>query len=149
MQSIRYFPLLAVLCVVLPASAQIYQWKDQSGKTVISDRPPTGPVQQERQIDSSASQADPRQPSLADREREFRKRRVEAQEKAEQTQKEESVAARKKENCQDARRHLQALESGERIAARDDKGERYYLDDAQRAQEMEKIGRLIEEQCSE
>lgn len=36
--------------------------------------------------------------------------------------------------CQHARR-LQSLESGERIARRDDSGERYFLDDTQREQE--------------
>jgi uncharacterized protein (DUF3084 family) len=149
MQSIRHLSLLAVLCVALPANAQIYQWKDQNGKTVISDKPPNGSVQQKRQIDSGAPQTSPQQPSLADREREFRARQKEAREKAEQAQKEESAAAHKNEHCQNVRRHLKTLESGERIAARNDRGERYYLNDVQRTQEVEKIRRLIESHCLE
>jgi hypothetical protein len=135
--------------VALSASAQIYQWKDQNGKTVISDKPPIGQVQQQKQTDSGAPESGPRQPSLADREMEFRKRRKEAQEKAEKAQEEERAAARKNENCQNARRQLRALESGERMSLRGDDGERHYLDDAQRGQEAAKMRQIIENQCPE
>jgi hypothetical protein len=133
----------------LPADAQIYQWKDQDGKTVISDKPPIGQVQQQRQIDSGASSADAPSPlpSLTDRELEFRKRQQEARENAEKAQEEAQAAARKDEACQNARRQLRALESGERIALRDDKGERYFMDDAQRAREVEKTKDFVESEC--
>ena len=141
--------LAAALCLALPASAQIYQWKDQNGKTVISDKPPVGQVTLQKQIDSvpPAKTGAKQQPSLADRELEFRKRQKEAQENAEKAKKDEVASAERNESCQNARRQLQALESGERIALRDDKGERYYLDDAQRDQETAKTKRFLEAQC--
>jgi hypothetical protein len=138
--------LVAALCLALPASAQIYQWKDSSGKTVISDKPPAGQVPA-RTVNTYGPAEAQKQPSLAERELEFRKRQQEAQEKAEKTQKEETAAAEKNQNCQAARRQLQALESGERIALRDEKGERYFMDDAQRAQETERARRFVEAEC--
>lgn len=140
--------LVVALCLALPAGAQIYQWKDENGKTVISDKPPIGQVRQQKQIDSgSPAKNGQKQPSLADREMEFRKRQKEAQEGAEKTRKEETASSEKNENCTNARRQLQALESGERIALRDDKGERYYLDDAQREQETAKARKFVETNC--
>ena len=140
--------LAAALCLALPASAQIYQWKDQNGKTVISDKPPVGQVPLQKQIDSgTAAKTGSKQPSLADREMQFRKRQKEAQENSEKSRKEETASAERNENCQNARRHLQVLESGERVALRDDKGERYYLDDTQRGQEAAKVKHFLETQC--
>jgi hypothetical protein len=155
--------LLAALCLgfALPAGAQIYKWKDASGKTVISDKPPPGqlPVVPKQEDSAAAEPADPAvkpapveqaapaQPSLADREMEFRKRQKEAQENAEKAEKEAAAAARKEENCRAARGQLQSLESGERIALRNEKGERYLMDNAQRAQEVEKTRQFIDEQC--
>ena len=140
--------LAAALFLASSAGAEIYQWKDQNGKTVISDQPPMGQTPAKKISDTGAGDnTSSKQPSLADRDMEFRKRQKEAQERAEKEKKETTAAADKKENCQNAREQLRLLESGERIALRDDKGERYYLDDAQRAQETDKAKRFIESQC--
>jgi hypothetical protein len=146
--------LLAALCLALasPASAQIYKWKDANGRTVISDKPPPGqlPVPQQNDSDAPgdpAPAAQSAQPSLADRELEFRKRQKETRESAEKAERETAAAAEKEENCQNARRRLQMLESGGRIALRDDKGGRYFMDDAQRAQETAKTRQHIDTQC--
>ena len=140
--------LVAALSLALSASAQIYQWKDESGKTVISDKPPAGQVRQQKQIESDTpSQNGQKQKSLADREMEFRKRQKESQEHSEKAKKEETSTAEKRENCDLARRQLQALESGERITMRDDKGERYFVEDAQREQEIGKARRFIDSNC--
>ena len=140
--------LVLALYLASPAGAEIYQWKDQNGKTVISDQPPMRQTPTKKIGDTSAGDgASSKQPSLADRDMEFRKRQQEAQERAEKEKKETAAAADKKDNCQNAREQLRLMESGERIALRDDKGERYYLDDAQRAQETDKARRFIESQC--
>ena len=152
MRSRRPLPLLLLVALCLglasPAGAQIYKWKDASGKTVISDKPPPGQLPVPKQDDSvPAAQAEPAQPSLADRELEFRKRQKEARENAEKAEKEAAAAAEKEENCSNARRQLQMLESGERIALRNDKGERYFMDDAQRAREAEKTRQYLDTRC--
>ena len=151
----RIATTLAALFVVATAHAQIYQWKDASGKTVISDKPPAGQVKQTKKIDSAPSTtssspdaapaAEPK--SLADRDLEYRKRQKEAQDAAEKTRAEQKAAADKKEACDGARRALQTLESGERIALRDDKGERYYLEEAQREQEITRLRQNVQASC--
>ena len=144
----RFALLVAVLFLAPSAGAQIYQWKDESGKTVISDKPPVGYVRQQKTVDSGTQvQNGQKQKSLADREMEFRKRQKESQESGDKARKEEASTAEKRESCDNARRQLQALESGERIALRDDKGERYYMEDAQREQEATKTRNFIDSSC--
>lgn len=46
--------LTALLLAAGAAHAQIYQWKDENGKTVISDKPPTGKVQQSKTLSAES-----------------------------------------------------------------------------------------------
>ena len=141
--------LVVALFLALPAGAQIYQWKDANGKTVMSDKPPVGQVRQQKTIESETqTQGGQKQKTLADRDLEFRKRQKESQESSEKARKEEASSAEKMENCANARRQLQVLESGERIALRDDKGERYFMDDAQREQDIAKARRFVDSSCN-
>ncbi len=144
----RFALTVTVLFFATVANAQIYQWKDESGKTFYSDKPPVGNAHQQQKIDadSPAYNSSP-QKTAADRELEFRKRQKESQETAEKTKKEQAAASDMKENCESARRHLQLLESGERVALRDDKGERYYMEDSQREQEIAKARQAAQSTC--
>ena len=127
-------------------NAQIYQWKDENGKTTISDKPPIGNVRQQRKIESEPPVSPP-QKTIADRDLDFRKRLKESQENSEKAAKEQTASAEKKENCDNARRQLQVLESGERITLRDDKGERYFIDDTKREQEIAKTRQAVQSNC--
>ncbi len=138
----------ATLLAAFAAQAQIYQWLDENNKTVISDRPPLGKVKGARQIEADAPpESGASGKTLADREMAFRKREKESREGAEQAAKEQRLAAQKQEDCENARRSLKVLESGERVAMRDSKGERYYLDDAQRAQEIARLRADVQAGC--
>lgn len=130
------------------AQAQIYQWRDENNKTVISDRPPAGKARQQKKIDAEAPSAssDPGK-TTADREMDFRKRQKESQEAAEKSEKEQRAAADRKANCEAARNSLQVLESGQRISMRDSQGERIILDDAQREQELARSRKAVEANC--
>ena len=142
------FILMTALCLALPASAQIYQWKDQNGKTVISDKPPADQTQAQR-VNTYGPSENKKQPTLAEREMEFRKRQKDAQEKAEKTEKADAAAAEKNHHCQTARSQLRMLESGQRVAMRDEKGERYIIDDTQRSKEIERTKNTIEANCQQ
>lgn len=140
---------LAAFSVAILANAQIYQWKDESGKTVISDKPPVGTASPAKKLDSASPSSSPsNQKSLADRELDLRKRQKETQDSSEKAAKEQAASAERTKNCDAARHHLQTLESGERIALRDDKGERYFMEDAQREQEITSTRQLIQTNCS-
>ena len=139
---------VAALLATMAATAQIYQWKDESGKTVISDKPPPGGarVSKKLEADAPAPNAAP-QKTVADREMDFRKRQKESQEDAGKAQKEQAATAERKENCEKTGRYLQTLESGERISLRDDKGERYFMEDSQRQQEIAKAKQNVQANC--
>jgi hypothetical protein len=143
----RFAFAVAALLAATVVNAEIYQWKDENGKTIISDKPPAGNVQPKKIEAATQSTAEGSQKSLADRDMEFRKRQKESQESAEKLKKEQTASADKKENCDNARRYLQALESGERMSMRDDKGERYFMDDAQREKETTKARQAVQTSC--
>lgn len=144
------------LLLAFAAHAQIYEYKDASGRTVYSDQPPPATVTKSRTVAKEAAKdaeapgsakADTQPKSAADRELEFRKRQKERQEAAAKAEKEAADKAARKEDCERAKRTLQVLESGERVAVRDDKGERAFLDDNQRAAEAERARKAVAELC--
>lgn len=156
--------LLLALLASLPVQAQIYQYKDASGKTVISDRPPPAGKTASKTFSSGASSAEdapagngaagsgggntaagPK--TLSEREMDFKKRQQEQREAAEKAQKEAATKAARDENCERARRQLQVLESGERVATRDAQGERVFIVDEQRDAEIERTRKYIAEAC--
>ncbi|WP_184414993.1 DUF4124 domain-containing protein [Rhodocyclus tenuis] len=139
---------IATCLAVTGASAEIYQWKDANGRTVMSDKPPASVQREVRKIDAEAPASASTAPaSAADRELAFRKRRQETQEKAEKDQRAQAEASENKANCERARSQLQVLESGERVALRDSQGERYFLDDAQREQEIVRARQAVQSLC--
>lgn len=147
----RFAFLILALAAGIAAQAQIYQYKDESGKTVISDRPPPSNVRSSRVVGGEAAapaaSASPATKSLADRELEFNKRQKERADRTAKDEKDAAQAEQRKEDCARAQRQLQSLESGERIAGRDDNGERYFLDDNQRSQEVARTRKFIADTC--
>ena len=74
---------------------------------------------------------------------EGRARMVDVGDKAET----ERNAQRKAENCRNARAHLAALNTGQRIARYNAQGEREILDDKQRAAEARRARDVIASDC--
>ena len=85
--------------------------------------------------------------ALADRDMEFRKRQKESREAAEKGEADRRAGAQRQEGCEAARSALQTLESGDRVAMHDSKGERYYLDDRQRQEEIAKARQAVQANC--
>ncbi len=138
---------VAILIISIAANAQIYQWKDENGKTILSDKPPIGKVRIERKTEPVSINEPSPQKTMAEREFDFRKRQKDLQDSEKKSKTEQDANAAREENCTTARRHLRVLESGERLAMRDDNGERYFMEDAQREQEIEKARQVIQSVC--
>lgn len=152
LRSPKLIKTVLTLCLVTlaaAASAQIYRWKDENGGIVFSDKPPEGRARQQEKLDTplSAPSSGSIQKNLAEQEISFQKRQKEARERAEKTGKEEAAQAEKQEYCSSLRRQLMALESGERIVRRDENGERQFLEDAQREQEIAKVRQAMQNTC--
>ena len=149
------------LCVLLAASAPAlaqYIWIDAKGVKQLSDRaPPPGTpanrilkapgkpmfnpnapadngepaAQPDAEANADAKAKGP--PTLAERNADYAKRQKLA---AEASQKAAEEARRQRDdaaNCANARSNQQALDQGIRMTTYNDKGERVYMDDAQRA----------------
>ena len=82
-----------------------------------------------------------------DRELEARKRATELEQAAKAKAEHERLATQRADNCRRARGHLAALESGQRMARVNDKGEREVLDDRGRADEARLARDVVASDC--
>lgn len=136
--------LFCVAMTSVPATAQVYQWKDADGKSVITDTPPPGA--KSRQISKAAPAEVPKAnagSNDAGKKPESKKTAV-IKTPAEQAA-EEKRQSELKEYCDSARSRLTELDSGMRIGAMDAKGERYVLTDEQRSTEGAKLRRGMQD----
>jgi hypothetical protein len=148
--------LLALACAfATSALAQQYKWTDKNGRVQYGDAPPPGvkaaPLRPPPAA-PAAKAADPKAAkkgplTTAEKEAEYRKRQQDAAKEREKLAQEEQAAAATTENCTNAQEVLRTLQSGQRISRTDAKGERYYLDDAQIAQETSKAQRAVQQWC--
>ena len=154
--------LLAMLMLglaTMPAHAQ-WKWRDKSGQVNASDRPPPRDVPEKDILAkpapdakrtaapaAAASAAPAATTPPVDRELEARKRGAEQEQAAKAKAEEEKLVAQRAENCRRARGHLAALESGQRIARINDKGEREVLDDRALADEVRHARTVITADC--
>lgn len=182
----RRVPLLVMsLLLALPATAQVYQWRDAQGRMNYSDTPPPSapaktlkpaprsmPGESEVSADETAvetanGQTPDAQPAngdeaakapgaktdaakpktMAEKEAEFRQRRVAAAEAEAKAEKERQQAAEKSRSCEQARSQLMGLKSGQRVSRFNAQGERELLDDAQRGAEIERTERFLAQNC--
>ena len=125
------------------ASAQTYKWVDQDGKVRYGDVPPPG-VKATPLRPPPAGAAPAPSPSAAAKKPVAKKGPEDAQKQADA----EKEAKVKQENCGHAREALRSLESGERIARTDAKGERFYLEDEQIRQERAKAQQTVQQWCN-
>ncbi len=128
--------------------AQVYKYKDASGRTVYSNVPPPGvPVEDTGiQAPPPANGAD-KSRSVAEQEQAFKKRRQEAADKEKKAAEEAAQAQEREKACEEARNQLAALESGQRMSRAAPDGSRIVLDDEMRAQETAAMTKRVQETC--
>jgi hypothetical protein len=162
-------PLAAVFGLIvlsLPADAQ-WKWRDAGGQVNVSDLPPprevpekdilARPTPQARTAvqapapapaASAASAPAQQAPSPpVDRELEARRKAAEQEQAAKARAEADRQAAIRAENCRRARGQVAALESGQRMARFNEKGEREVLDDKARADELSRARAIVASDC--
>ena len=146
----RAITLFILALVWTAASAQVYTWRDASGKTHYSDTPPPGvdakKMRPGAQPGAAPSGGTPVR-STAEQDMDFRKRQTEADKARAKADQEKGDAEDGKRNCEDARKQLNALESGQRMSRLNEAGESIPLDDEMRAQEIEKARKSVQSWC--
>lgn len=147
---------VAVAATTLPAAAQTYQWKDATGRTVISDTPPPPSIKGSRAIAGERALPTTEKPvdkdagaakSQADKDLEAKKLKQDEKTKAEQKAKEEARVKETQEFCEKMRGNVAALESSQRLTTPSADGTLQYIDTDQRQLELERITRQLDEHC--
>jgi hypothetical protein len=142
----------AALLAAPQAWAQVYKCVDAAGKTVYLQSP-CPPGQSSKVISSKpvpAQEAPPAKPGAKaplSPEQEFRKRQKDREEAEKKANEQSADAKRRQENCARAKEQLSLLEIGGRISRANEKGERYFLEDGQIAQEKAKAQASVAEWC--
>ena len=162
-----------LVLVSLPAEAQ-WKWKDKGGRIQYSDLPPpadtpdqdilarpsaprrsnTAPAAAAAASAPSSPTAPPGTapaatppPKAVDPEFEAKRKKAEGEVQAKNKAEEDRIAAAKADNCARARAQLRTFESGIRVTRTNDKGEREFLDDKQRADETKHAKDVIAADC--
>jgi hypothetical protein len=168
---------VALTTLADPAQAQgQWKWRDAQGRVTVSDLPPPREVADKDILQRPAAPARapaPAVPGVApaaagagvaapgvaasapaaarpapvDKELEARKRAAEAEKAAKAKAEEQRAAAVRAENCKRARQHLATMDSGQRVARINEKGEREVLDDETRAAESRRAREIIASEC--
>jgi hypothetical protein len=144
MNRIARVTLLGALAAFpIAASAQVYKWIDDDGRTIVSDTPPPGKTkaQQIRKGTATPDAQDPSATAAGD------KPKADKSEKSNKSEKTAAEGSKKilipappdKATCNHARQNLQALESGAQLNTKGPGGERVLMDDSARAQELARV----------
>lgn len=152
--------LLLSLFLTAPAMAELYQWKDESGRVHFSDKKPGNSKQintlqapaAQRPSGRTAATENSGSSDTSPQERQKRLLHV-IQQETDQKEQAKRVAEenrRKKESeCQMLREH-QSSSEGRRLFytdKKDESGNLIYLDDTQRAEYDQKIASTLAEKC--
>src|SRR2546423_10756888 len=156
--SVVVLSALLGLTMALPAAAQ-WKWRDKGGQIQYSDLPPpAGTADQD--ILLRPTQVQQRRPGMTapaasaasaargvDPELEARKKKTEQEQAAKQKVEEDKLAAARADNCARAKSYMRTLDEGLRVTRTNEKGERQFLDDKQRADEARRTREIIASDC--
>ncbi|WP_295958174.1 DUF4124 domain-containing protein [Rhodoferax sp.] len=153
---------MALGCALSWGAVAQWQWIDNSGSKVFSDRGPPPDIPAKNILRQpggapkntpvaaptvSASAALAPKISGVDKALEEKKKLAEDAEAAKKKIESEKTAAARAENCARAKQSKATFDSGIRIARINDKGEREILDDATRASETKRTQDVIASEC--
>ena len=143
--------LIATLALELAAPAigqQIYKWVDDRGVTHYTTTPPPGGKAQPMKVQPPpAAKPAAGAKSWQEQEAEFRARQVEREEAQRKQEQAERGAAQRRAACASAQRDLRIVQEQSRIFTLDEKGERQYMEDAQRAEIARKARAFLDQEC--
>ena len=134
--------VLALALAALPAAAALYKWTDENGRVVYGDTPPAG-VKAER-VNAAVPPADPN----AIRDMASKDAQIKARQQARADDEAKAVKAQadnkaKLERCAQIRGNIQTMRSDAAVYRFNDKGEKVYLESAEREKSIADSQKLL------
>lgn len=164
-----YFPRaaafsLALVSMIPSAFAAQWKWIDAQGVVHYSDQPPPPSVPARNILQrpqrpggaqpvatpstaASAHAATPAASSALEKKIAEKKAAEHAAQEQDKLRQQQELALQNQQNCLQAQRELQILDSGQRMVQIDAQGQRVVMDDAQRAAQRARISALIAQYC--
>jgi hypothetical protein len=146
---------LLVLLAVLSGSvyAAPSKWVDEQGKVHYSDQPPKHDAKVEQLHFKDTGGTPPAdnpygRKSTREMEEDFQRGKAARANEAKKEEQNRAVAEAKQANCTGARNNLRAMQQSARMFKMDENGERVYMDDSQRQQQLEAAQRAVSEYCN-
>lgn len=144
---------IVLLLTSISSHAALNKWVDADGKVHYSD---TAPADVEVKTLRRSAAPDAITPvsgaaapkSLAEREAEWKKSQKTKEEATQKAAQEQEAASVKQKNCESARNNLATLENSPAIVTYNDKGERAFMDDAARKQNIDEVRKAISSFCN-
>lgn len=145
---IRYLVLL--LCTGLAFSAstmagKVYKWVDKDGNVHFGDQPPSEQAEQVN-IPKHTPDTHYEERMRAQQEKQASEQ-IEREEKQKHAAEEKQEAEQVKKRCLAAKDNLRILREAGRVYTLDDKGERVYVDDKDRAARIKEAETVVKEAC--
>jgi hypothetical protein len=147
----RLTALSVLLLLPLVAVAQVYTWKDASGKMHYADQPPADRSVDSRRLRPSLGISDDvatASKATDDKRQNAAKQASEAKDKAAKAEQEREADAIRQENCNRARQNLVGIESGQIRFRMTASGEREGLDGSARDAELANARQAVDSNCS-
>ena len=154
----KRFLLIFLLLTSTGTSAALNKWVDANGQVHYSDLPPPTDVEAKTLRSSSGTEqsaswndtgasAPAATKTIAEREADLKKIQQEKKAAADKVAKDQADAEALKSSCAAAQQNLRVLQEGIRIMEVDANGERSYMDDEQRQQNIAKTQLDISRHC--
>lgn len=147
----RLRTLALLIASLLPAAAmaEVYSWKDASGKTHYGDRPPAAKQGDTRKLAAPpAVDAEAERKAFNERQMAEKEKRQKAQEEGKKSQETQAEARKREEGCRQAKSNLSAIESGQIRYTVGADGERKALDGTVRDAEIARARKAVGEWCA-
>lgn len=147
----RFVAPIIMLLIPVAVSAQIYSWRDASGKIHYSDQPPGERGAKTRTLGPSFSESTDTAPAAktaADKRTDASRQKLQDKDKAAEAERQRNEDAQRLLACERARMNLQGLQSGQIRFRMTPGGEREALDGAVRDAELAEAQRAVDVSCS-
>lgn len=139
---------LAIAPLLAHGQTQTYRWHDADGKLHYSDVPPVKPADVKKiKPPPPPVGGDAAIRQLAEREMAFKKRQLDAAASVSTAEKAQAEAEERRKNCEQSRSQLRMLESGVRISSINERGERFFLGEAEHSAQMAEARNAVNQWC--